>query len=61
MMGASLMERGFYHAVLGYWQAIGDVLADILSYPAGTVEVPLKPGADVQWKDGVWVHVLRLS
>ncbi|WP_313196212.1 hypothetical protein [Shinella zoogloeoides] len=52
------MERGFFHAELGYWQTTGDVPAEILSgYPEGTVEVPLKPGADYDWQDGAWAYV----
>ena len=32
-------------------------LAELLaSYPEGTVEVPLKPGADHQWDGTEWVH-----
>jgi hypothetical protein len=28
----------------------------LASYPEGTVEVPLKPGADCEWQDGEWVQ-----
>lgn len=52
------MERGFYHPDRGYWQTISDPDAETLAeYPAGTIEVPLKPGADHEWIDGAWVHV----
>lgn len=51
------MEHGFYHPSRGYWQTIGDVPPHILAtYPAGTIEVPLKPSADYEW-DGEWVQV----
>lgn len=29
----------------------------LASYPAGTIEVPLKPGADFEWQDGEWTYV----
>lgn len=52
------MERGFYHPDRGYWQTTGDVPGEILTgYPEGTVEVPIKPGADFEWQDGAWVYV----
>ncbi|MBN9053313.1 MAG: hypothetical protein J0H80_05940, partial [Rhizobiales bacterium] len=52
------MEHGFYHPDAGYWQTTDDVPEDILAtYPQGTVEVPLKPGADFEWRGGTWVHV----
>lgn len=28
----------------------------LATYPAGTVEVALKPGADFEWQEGEWVH-----
>lgn len=28
----------------------------LATYPEGTVEVPLKPGADYEWQDGEWVQ-----
>lgn len=28
------------------------------SYPEGTIEVPLKPGADYDWQGGAWVYVV---
>jgi hypothetical protein len=52
------MEKGFHHATRGYWQTTGDVPQDILDgYPAGTVEVPIKPGADHEWDGEAWAHV----
>lgn len=52
------MEHGFYHPERGYWQAIGGDPEDLLStYPEGTVQVPVKPGADYDWQDGAWVYV----
>lgn len=52
------MEHGFFHPSRGYWQTIGEPSSEILAtYPAGTVEVPLKPSADHEWQDGAWVHV----
>lgn len=51
------MERGFFHASRGYWQTTDDVPAHILAtYPEGTIEVPLKPGADYQWQ-GQWLPI----
>lgn len=55
------MEYGFYHPDRGYWQAIdGDPTELLASYPAGTVQVPLKPGANYEWQDGVWVKLPEL-
>lgn len=52
------MEHGFFHPSRGYWQTTGEPPADILAtYPEGTQDVPLKPAADHEWIDGVWVHV----
>jgi hypothetical protein len=52
------MEHGFYHPERGYWQTNSDVPQYILdTYPEGTVEVPLKPGADFEWVGGAWVSV----
>lgn len=51
------MERGFFHPSRGYWQTNATVSPDVLaSYPDGTIEVPLKPGADYDWQ-GEWVQV----
>jgi hypothetical protein len=52
------MEHGFYHPDVGYWQTVSDPTAETLAaYPAGTVEVPLKPGDNSDWVDGEWVSV----
>lgn len=52
------MEYGFYHPLRGYWQSNDRPDAETLaSYPEGTVEVPLKPGADYEWDGEAWVHV----
>lgn len=52
------MEYGFYHPERGYWQAIdGDAETLLSAYPDGTVQVPLKPGANHEWQDGAWVYV----
>jgi len=52
------MELGFYHEDRGYWQAIaGDAETLLPTYPDGTIEVPLKPGADYDWQDGAWVEM----
>lgn len=53
-----MSEHGFYHATRGYWQTTDTPGAEILAaYPAGTVEVPLRPSADHQWQNGAWVYV----
>lgn len=50
------MEQGFFHPERGYWQATGEPPADILaSYPAGTVQVPIKPGRGYTWDGVQWV------
>lgn len=52
------MDAGFYHPELGYWQSTGGDPVDLLpTYPEGTIQVPLKPGADYEWQDGAWVYV----
>lgn len=52
------MEHGFFHPERGYWQTVDEPSDDTLAaYPAGTVEVPLKPGADYEWLDGQWSYV----
>lgn len=52
------MEYGFFHPDMGYWQAIdGDLETLLAGYPKGTVNIPLKPGADYDWQDGKWVYV----
>jgi len=52
------MELGFYHPDRGYWQAIAGDAANLLAtYPAGTIQVPIRPGADHHWQGGQWVEV----
>lgn len=51
------MEKGYFHQGLGYWQTIGKPSADALrAYPAGTVEVPLKPAANMSWDGKSWIE-----
>ncbi|MCX2721846.1 hypothetical protein [Roseibium salinum] len=51
------METGFFHPDRGYWQTVSQPSAAIrMSYPAGTVEVPIKPGANYEWIDGTWIY-----
>lgn len=56
------MSKGFYHQSVGYWQTTTDT-PDASAYPAGTVEVPIKPGPDMAWDSGanVWVASLPPS
>ncbi|MBG6178531.1 hypothetical protein IWQ55_006389 [Labrenzia sp. EL_208] len=50
------MEKGFYHPSRGYWQTMSDPAATVrVNYPAGTVEVPLRPDADHDWDGSQWV------
>ncbi|WP_197716235.1 tail fiber assembly protein [Cereibacter sphaeroides] len=50
------MERGFYNPSRRYWQAISDPDSETrATYPEGTVEVPLKPGAGFTWSGEAWV------
>lgn len=50
-----MIDRGFWHPERGYWQTGNDVPADILNgYPAGTIEVPLRPGPDYVWLEEGW-------
>jgi len=49
------MEHGFFHPSRGYWQTNSDVPEYILAtYPAGTIEVPLKPDANAVWDGQEW-------
>jgi hypothetical protein len=42
MVGVKVMEKGFYHDDMGYWQTNSTPNEETLaSYPEGTVEVPL--------------------
>jgi len=50
-----MSEIGFYHPDRGYWQAIAGTADELLpTYPAGTVQVPLKPGANYEWDGSEW-------
>lgn len=52
------MAKGFFHPVVGYWQAITEPdEATIAVYPEGFQIVPLKPGADFEWNGAEWVEV----
>ena len=52
------MERGWFHAAMGYWQTTGEVPASVLqSYPDGTIEVPVKPSDSHEWNGSNWVYV----
>lgn len=49
------MEYGYHHPDVGYWQATSEPSPGMLaSYPAGTVQVPLKPGDGYTWTGGAW-------
>ena len=55
------MEQGFYHPDMGYWQTIGEPSADVLSsYPDGTVQIPIKPGAGYTWGGDAWTEQVTL-
>jgi hypothetical protein len=52
------MEHGFFHPARGYWQTNSDVPQDILNeYPAGTVEIPLRPMGRFDWDGSKWVEL----
>lgn len=52
------MEKGYFQPETGYWQTTGTPSAETLAaYPKGTVEVPLKPGANFEWQGSEWVEV----
>ncbi|WP_444460320.1 DUF4376 domain-containing protein [Rhodobacter capsulatus] len=49
------MEYGFFHPARGYWQTTDVPSPEALAaYPEGTVEVPLRPGADHVWTGESW-------
>lgn len=53
--GVALMEYGFFHPDRGYWQTTNQPSESVLAtYPQGTVQVPIKPGADYELVDGAW-------
>lgn len=50
------MEKGFYHPDAGYWQTNSEPSEETLqSYPAGTKEVPIKPGDGYVYDGTQWV------
>lgn len=50
------MEKGFYHPSTGYWQTISDPSPEIRqSYPAGTIEIPVKPGPGYTYDGTAWI------
>jgi hypothetical protein len=58
MDGVEIMaEKGFFHPELGYWQEVAEVEDEQPSRPNGTIEVPLKPGENYEWRDGDWQEV----
>lgn len=51
-----MAEKGFYHPDRGYWQTTGEPPKHVLDgYPAGTVEVPIKPGDGYEFDGKKWV------
>lgn len=49
------MEKGFYHPDAGYWQTNSEPSEEILQgYPAGTKEVPVKPGDGYVYDGTQW-------
>jgi hypothetical protein len=51
------MEKGLFHPSRGYWQTTDEPPQSAIDgYPAGTVEVPLKPGAGYEWDGSAWVY-----
>jgi hypothetical protein len=51
-----MSDCGFYHPSVGYWQTNAEPdEATLASYPAGTVQVPLKPGEFFEWDGVQWV------
>jgi hypothetical protein len=50
------MEKGFFHSDQGYWQTITDPNEEQrAAYPAGTIEVPLKPSALHKFDGEKWI------
>lgn len=54
-----MSNLGFYHPSRGYWEAFGAMTVEelLLTYPQGTVNIPLKPGEDFEWSGSQWVAV----
>jgi hypothetical protein len=51
-----MSEHGFYHPIAGYWQTISTPTnKHRADYPAGTVEVPLRPSKLHTWNGSSWV------
>jgi len=49
-------ETGLYHPSVGYWQASKKIDAGArLTWPEGTVEVPLSPGLGYTYNGSNWV------
>ena len=52
-----MAEHAFYHPDVGVWIAISDVPQGVRDgYPAGTVEIPMPPGAGYEWDGAAWVE-----
>jgi hypothetical protein len=52
-----MTELGFYHPDRGYWQTNGgDANKLLLTYPIGTITVPVKPGEDFVWDGSIWTY-----
>lgn len=52
------MECGFYNPQKGYWQTlVTPTPEEVLAYQKGTIEVPLKPSPNHEWKDEVWLFI----
>ncbi len=51
-----MSDCGFYHPGVGYWQTNAEPDEQTLAaYPAGTVQVPIKPGEGYEWNGVQWV------
>lgn len=52
-----ITEYGWYHQDFGYWQTLSyPSVETLMSYPEGTIMVPLKPGPYYEWVNGEWVN-----
>lgn len=50
------MDCGFFHPDRGYWQTNSEPTpSQLAAYPAGTVQVPVKPGDGYTWGGAQWV------
>jgi hypothetical protein len=52
-----MIEKGFILPNGQYIQAIDGNKASLSDYPAGTIEVPLKPGEHYEWDGSQWVEL----